>query len=170
MPLKSETIDWIFARMGVRYGALWAAKWNGIPMEAVSADWARELDGMPREALHYAMGFLPADYPPTVAQFKATCLRAPDRSLPALAAPPADPARVASVIGGLRDKLARNGPRAWAYALQEREKRGDRLTIFQRFAWREALRTAPIENVATFQMIDPECLPPAMRPSDRERA
>ena len=31
-------------------------------------------------------------------------------------------------------------PKLWAKALQEREKRGDRLTPFQKSAWREALR------------------------------
>lgn len=32
-----------------------------------------------------------------------------------------------------------NDPKLWARTLQEREKRGDRLSSFQRSAWREAL-------------------------------
>lgn len=144
MPLESKAIEWIFARMLVRYGTTWSAKWAGVDMAAVAQDWALELENIQPYALKYAMGFLPLDFPPTAGQFKAICCRAPDRTAPAITDDTkADPARVAAVVGSIKFKRMQRGPREWARDLSAREKRGDRLTMFQKFAWREALRTEP---------------------------
>ena len=37
-------------------------------------------------------------------------------------------------------------PRAWAKALRDREQAGEHLTIFQRQAWREALRVTEVKR------------------------
>ena len=121
MPVNSNTIDWIFGRMCVRYGAAWAAKWGGADLDAVRDDWREELARCSRESILYAMGYLPLDFPPTVAQFHAICLRAPSPE-PALQlpAPPADPVRVEREIAKMRARQAAS-PKAWAYRLRDRE-------------------------------------------------
>lgn len=165
MPLKSETIDWIFAKMTIRYGASWLAKWNGVPMEAVAHDWAVELERMSRDSIVYALGYLPLEYPPTVAQFKAICARAPERGLVAIADhAKADEAVVKAIVTGIKQKRLEMGPRAWAYRLEEREKLDRRsLTEFQRFAWREAMKNEPVNTVGHHTPIPERMLPPAMR-------
>lgn len=159
-------IDSLFARMLVRYGSAWVNLWEGVDMLAVKTDWATELGGLTNDALKYGVVNLPLDKPPTLGQFKALCLRSPvgvQQRL--LNEPKADPERVARIIASLRAKLAKRPPLQWAYDLQERSKRGESMTIAQEIAWREAL-TTPAADVDSklFRTIDPENLPPAMRP------
>jgi len=166
MPLKSETVDWIFARMLVRYGASWVAKWNGVPMEAVAADWAHELERVPRDSILYALGYLPLEFPPTVAQFKAICQRAPEPKVLAIRDEvKADKAKVDAIVGTLKERLAARHRLQWAHDLAAREKRGEPLTPVQAAAWREALNKVPMSNGGLYTPIDPKCLPPAMRPA-----
>ncbi len=87
--LPDSWVDSLFARLAVRYGSAWAAKWEGLDMAAVRADWASELAvfaGWP-EAIAYGLQHLPIDRPPTVTQFCALCRAAPARS-PVLAIVP----------------------------------------------------------------------------------
>lgn len=81
MPLKSETVDWIFMRMLARYGSVWIAKWTGVPMEAVKADWAEQLAGMTKDDILYGIQYLPHDFPPTSAAFRALCAKAPESGI-----------------------------------------------------------------------------------------
>jgi len=60
----------IHARLAVRYGSGWAAKWAGFDMAAVEADWAAELAGMTPEGIRKALGCLPPDFPPTSGAFR----------------------------------------------------------------------------------------------------
>lgn len=170
-PLPLPWVDSLFARMTVRYGSAWLNVWEGIAIDAVKADWASELAGVSANAISYALVNLPLDKPPTLGQFKALCIRAPVYTAPALKAPLADPQRVAEIVDGLRDKLERRKPLQWAYDLQERDKRGESLTLGQRTAWREALTTPAADTgVGKHSPIDPECLPPAMRDERTEQA
>lgn len=91
-------VEALFSRLLVRYGAAWRAKWAGVEPDAVKADWAHELRGMPGDAIRYALENLPPDHPPTVTQFRALCNRAPVAPSPKLTAPPADPVRVKQAI------------------------------------------------------------------------
>jgi hypothetical protein len=154
MPLASHTVDAIFARMTVRYGSAWFAKWDGVPIESVKADWARELEGVSRYAIVYALGFLPSDFPPTVSAFLAICRRAPDRAeaAPEIAGPKADPQRVAEILGRV-PRVAGQDPKAWARRLREREEEhggvlenGKRMTLAQRDMWRAALHWVRAES------------------------
>ena len=61
----------IHSRLSVRYGSLWRAKWEGVPMEAIEADWADQLDGMSPESIRKALESLPHDFPPTAPAFRA---------------------------------------------------------------------------------------------------
>lgn len=103
MSLPSRTIDAIFTRMLVRYGAAWLRVWDDVPMDAVKADWASELSGLSAESVRHALDNLPADRPPTVGQFRALCINRPvifeQKQLPA---PAADKERVRSMLAKAR--------------------------------------------------------------------
>lgn len=87
--LPDAWVDSLFARMAVRYGSSWSAKWEGLDMAAVRADWAAELAGFAGwpEAISYGLQYIPADRPPTVTQFRELCRGAPARR-PVLSAVP----------------------------------------------------------------------------------
>ena len=69
MPLRY--VREIHSRLSVRYGSQWRAKWDGVPMEAIEADWAQQLDGMQPDSIKKALESLPTDYPPTAPAFRA---------------------------------------------------------------------------------------------------
>lgn len=139
MPLASATVDGIFAKLHVRYGAAWAAKWNGIPIELVKADWSDELGGLSIQRLTHGLLHLP-EFPPTVQQFRLLCLSQHEPAPPAL--PPARgpiPARVAAELERLAKTQLDRPAKAWAHALKAREQAGERLTLGQKTMWRQAL-------------------------------
>ncbi len=164
--LESAWVDRIHARLLVRYGSSWVAKYPGIPEALVRRDWAEELGGIRPDQIKHALEHLPHEFPPGVTQFRDLCLRAPDPMAPRLSAPKADPARVTAALKRLGTIAKATSPLQWAYRLQERERQGHALTAGQREAWRAALRDGMDESVSggTFSTIDPEKLPPAMRP------
>ena len=139
MSLDSRWIDAIHTRLMVRYGAKWLNMWAGIDPEMVKADWAEQLSGISADGIKFAMENLPSDSPPNAAQFLTICIRRPSQYV-ALPAPDvkADPERVAQAMEKAKT-VQRTIPRAWAYALQEREQRGGRLTKAQRDMWRAAI-------------------------------
>ena len=165
MALPDSWVDKIHARLLVRYGGAWRMMWEGIDMAAVREDWAEELAGFVSapEALAWGLDHLPSDRPPTVQQFAAICNWLPTPAPLALEAPAADPARLAAVL----QTLKRPDPRPageWADKLRQRDAALERLTPFQRAAWRDALRVIPVEESAgNFTPIPADGLPPAMR-------
>lgn len=167
--LDPLALEWIFGRLAVRYGDRWRAKWEGMPMDAVKADWATQLAHCRRESLMYAMEHLPVDFPPTVGQFLESTRRAPAPGQPRISDDVTryeDPQRMRQFMTKLADGIRNKTPLAWAYALQEREKRGDDLSTMQQAAWRWALdrRQTVGDAMTSFGSIDPACLPPGMRP------
>lgn len=108
--LPGSWIDSLFARLAVRYGSAWAAKWEGLDMAAVRADWAAELAGYVNrpEAIKHALIHLPVDRPPNVAQFVLLCRGVPDAPLPRLPMPaPTDEAKAAvrSLLQQARERI-----------------------------------------------------------------
>jgi len=138
MSLPDSWIEELFARLAVRYGSAWIRLWEGIDPGAVRADWAEELDGLSRPSIAHGLRHLPPDRPPTVGQFLALCLRAPDRP-PALPAPKGDPAIGTEVLASISRAIDKRHDKEWAEHLREREQAGDKMTAFSRFAWRKAL-------------------------------
>jgi hypothetical protein len=80
MSLPSAWVDRVHARLLVRYGAAWIRKWEGVPMEAVKADWAETLGGLGREAILHALDHLPVDGPPNALQFRDLCRVGPQKT------------------------------------------------------------------------------------------
>lgn len=68
--LSLRFVKEIHSRLAVRYGSAWRAKWEGLPMEAIEADWAEVLDGMQPPQIKAALANLPIEFPPTAAQFR----------------------------------------------------------------------------------------------------
>lgn len=139
MSLDSRWVDAIHAKLLVRYGSLWLNLWAGVSPELVKADWSEELApyGSHPEAIKHALEHLPADKPPTVAQFKALCRNSPEMAPPALPAPKVDPAVSQAIKKAYEPKSI--PAKEWAHRLRRREQQLERLTICQRAMWRAAL-------------------------------
>lgn len=149
-PASSTTIqlvvDEVFARCTMRYGRDFLARWAGLKLSAVKADWCRVLEGLEREdrrhALDFALNNLPPE-PPRADQFKALASRAPEpRDTLLLNAPPPNPEAVATAmakcaaIGKSQGDLLSHHRQHMA-----REIAGERIPMAQRDFWRVALRS-----------------------------
>lgn len=137
--LPNAWVEEIFSRLSVRYGSTWLALWNGLDMGAVKADWAEVLSGYAQApgAIKHGLSHLPTDRPPTASQFAALCRNAPRYAPVSLPAPVVDHAISAAVKAAHHPKIG-TAAKAWAHALRKREQAGERLTSFQRTAWRDA--------------------------------
>ena len=101
MAMSLRYVKEIHSRLSVRYGSLWRAKWDGVPMEAIEADWVEQLDGMQPESIKKALASLPPDYPPTAPTFRALgAIRHEAAALQAIDYTP-DPAIAAAALGAM---------------------------------------------------------------------
>lgn len=103
MALPLSLVDMIHARLAVRYGSAWMAKWSGIDPRLVKADWANELDGMDDAAIQRAMQSLPDEFPPTASAFRAL---GEDKGMPRPELlPPALPAPLSPNLASMAAKV-----------------------------------------------------------------
>lgn len=146
-PLPSAWIDRIFSKLSARFGRDFLARWEGLDLDVVKADWAEEMAGMQSrpDAIKYALDNI-GSKPPTVADFKALCNRAPVYGLLRLEAPPANPDVIEKAIQLARQAFAdRSGDHlATLRELAESDRRdgtykGQRVTQAQRQTYRQAL-------------------------------
>lgn len=100
MSLPATWVDRIFERLTLVYGHQFLGRWSGLDLDAVKADWGRELSAYQQapQALSYALDNLPAGEPPNVLQFRALCSRRPVEA-PKLPAP--DAAGLKRIAGAL---------------------------------------------------------------------
>lgn len=146
MSLPAPWVDRLFEKLTLVYGREFLARWDGVPIADVKADWAHELAGFERhpQSIAHALQHLPPDRPPTVLQFRAMCRAAPDSTRPQLPPPkalPADWERVKAELAKVRESLTNNrqDPKDWARRILARQAAGERpSSISVRFA-REAL-------------------------------
>jgi len=165
MPLPLRYVDEIHARLAIRYGSAWTAKWSGLDERLIKADWSEQLDNMAPESIRKALDFLPDDFPPTATAFrKLGAIRTESVTAPALPAPdPVGMKRVAgemarlvhsqrSIVQGAADCFAR---------LRQLEREG-RLSPAQRdFLRRANFKAAPVSG--DFSAIEEELLPEGMQ-------
>ncbi len=144
-PLPSAWVDRIFAKLTVAYGAEFLRRWEGLDMAVVKAEWGVELGGVSGEAIAHALQHLPQDRSPTVMAFRALARSAPLPSAAALPAPASNPEVMREALRGVRTAPDIDA-RRWARGLRAREAAGDRLTRYQRAAWREALPVSSTET------------------------
>ena len=100
MSLPAKWIEKIFHKLTVAYGRDFLGRWEGIPLDAVKADWADCLAGFEANpgAISYALDHLPDSKPPTAQDFRTICCRAPEAAVPRLEAPKPSPERVSEAF------------------------------------------------------------------------
>lgn len=132
-------VDSLFSRLHIRYGDAWSRKWDGIPADALKADWhdqlARVVVRNP-SAVTYALEHLPADFPPNSEQFLKLCLQQPV-GYKALPAPVTKPN--AAFAGDVRQRIRDAKPQTrlspgeeCAQRLEAKIARGEKLSYQQR--------------------------------------
>ena len=109
MSLPSAWVDALFAKLTLRYGAAFLAQWPDADPAALKTDWADVMAGFAEHphAIRYALENLP-EKPMNAVAFRLLARRAPAKEVPQLAAPPADPARVAKAIETARVEATRD--------------------------------------------------------------
>jgi hypothetical protein len=146
MSLPAQWVEKIFAKLTLTYGRDFLGRYEGVEMPDLLADWGYELAAYARcpEAISYALENLPAGRPPNVQDFKALASRAPLPLPRALAAPRADPARLAEELAklqSLRNGLAGEAVanKSWARRLLARADAGDSVSRLGKQLARQAL-------------------------------
>jgi len=137
-------IDSLFNELASLYGARFLNQWPASMVDSVKAAWTRELREWLEnpEAIQYALDNLPSDHVPMALEIRDLCRRyaRPSVQLPAPPMSDEERARAVAVLKGFQ----RPGPtdaRDWARVLRRREMAGERLTLYQRDAWRVALNS-----------------------------
>lgn len=140
----SDVIDAIFAKLAVRYGAVWLRQWDGLDMNLVKSDWGSELSGFDGnlEPLRYALRNLP-ERCPNVGQFRALANSCQLPEFKQLPAPKADERVVAEQIAkqtGLKKALAPAvDGKDWARRSLARSEAGDKIRPYTLLSARQAL-------------------------------
>ena len=69
------------------YGRHWLDMWVGIPMDAIKAEWSRQLTYVPIEAVRLAIEHVEKSnkFPPTLPEFRGLCEQFKPRRTPTLA-------------------------------------------------------------------------------------
>lgn len=125
---SSHWVDALFARLFARYGDAWLRKWDGVPPQAMKADWSAMLQPFQDRhpgALDYAIDNLP-QWPPNSDEFARICRNAPSQHR-ALEAPKGkrDPAKLQELLTGAAKAVTGHNPRAYLLErLEAREKAG----------------------------------------------
>lgn len=143
MPMPSEWIDRLFARLAVRYGAAFLAQWPDTDIAIIKADWAEVLDGFDGDSIAYGLRYLSSDKPPTAGKFRDICRLAPVVELRGLPPPPADPERVQRALTAAKVTAAasRISPaQECINGIEARVAAGNRLTPGQRHVVAHCLR------------------------------
>ncbi|WP_066336036.1 hypothetical protein [Azohydromonas lata] len=131
MSPRAEFVDVLFDRLSLRYGCAFLARWKGLDLQAVKADWARELASYAErpEAIEHALALLDPNEPPTAACLRDLCSTVP---APAFRAKP-EP-KQAQRAAEIRHKYLRPVPprtgreRAWAADMVQRANAGERVS------------------------------------------
>lgn len=148
----------IFAKLTVRYGRAFVARWEGIDERLVRRDWAEQLAGFERRAdcLAYGLDNLPPERPPTVGQFRELCNAKPEeRQVLRLDAPRCPiPPSLAEALQRIKEpqevQSVYAGPKGWARRLRDRDRAGERLSPIQRRLWRDALEERSVGSAARY--------------------
>lgn len=129
----SDVIDAIFAKLAVRYGAVWLRQWDGLDMALVKSDWANELSGFANNLgpLRYALRNLP-ERCPNVSQFRALANSCPPPAFVRLPAPKASERvvaeQIAKQVGLMRAIAPKTDGKDWARTLIARHEAGEKVS------------------------------------------
>ena len=108
-PTIVELVDMVFTKLNLIYGRDFSSRWEGIDTQDVKNDWCHELGGFERRpmAIAYALQNLPATKPPTVLEFRAIVLRAPEIIAARIERPPVNQEIMRAAIAKAREALTR---------------------------------------------------------------
>ncbi|WP_418122273.1 hypothetical protein [Variovorax sp. 160MFSha2.1] len=130
MSLPADWVEYVFAKLQLRYGRDFSMRWEGLDLSVVKADWAHELDGFDAHPalIEHALKHLP-ERPPTVIEFRRIARSGPDIQPDQLrleAPLPASRATRDRLIAAIRPALKpqQRDPRQWARDLIERHESG----------------------------------------------
>lgn len=170
MSLPAAWVDRIFERLTLVYGHQFLGRWSGLDLDAVKADWGRELSAYQQspQALAYALDNLPAGEPPNVLQFRALCARRPVDA-PKLSAP--DPAGIKRIASAIAAGMPREVPltqraKECLDNLRAKVKAGAASPAQRDFLRRAEAGlglTESAEDIGDFQPVPREVWPDAMR-------
>ena len=121
----------IHSRLAVRYGSAWRAKWAEVPIEALEADWAEQLDGMQPASIRKALESLPHDFPPTAPAFRVLGILRDESSVVPLLAVTPDPAAAKAALASMR-VVGKPTPAEYMARMWARKDSGEKLTAGQR--------------------------------------
>jgi hypothetical protein len=138
------SMDSLFETLGAVYGGRFTHQWPVEALPTVKAAWNRELLPFVENpaAIQYAVDNLPADHIPNVLEIRDMCRRFVNPSRSPRFKPLSEEEQQHAL--GILGSIQRPGPqdaRAWARRLRARELAGERLTRYQRSAWREAINS-----------------------------
>lgn len=86
-PIPHAVIVQIFGQLTLAYGQPFLARWDGVDMGTVHADWRYKLAGLTPEQIAWGLDHLKAGRPPEAMAFREWCEAMPDPA-PAVALPP----------------------------------------------------------------------------------
>jgi hypothetical protein len=144
MSLPASWVDRIFTRLTLVFGRDFMARYDGLEIDDVKAEWGEDLAGFQQapDAIRYALENIPSDKPPTSLQFRDLCRRAPQYAPKALPAPPPDPT-LAQELRRAFKPVTGMGDRSWAAKLRARvDAKETRPTQYQVDALAEMERRA----------------------------
>lgn len=144
--LPAEWVDRIFTKLILTYGSDFTARWQGIDLGEVKAQWGHELAHYVSdpEAIGWALQRLPADRPPTVLQFRELCRQAPRKpdAVPELPPSTVDQdavRRAKEQARKLADVSHCQDPKAWAKRIVARADAGECINPYSLDSARVAL-------------------------------
>lgn len=133
MSLPADWVDYVFSKLTLVYGRDFLSRWEGLDIDVVKADWAKELDGYDRHPalLEHAFTHLP-ERPPTVIEFRRIAKAGPDIQPEQMRLgndrTPASAEFIAAEVKRLQPLLRTlpRDPRQWARDLVARHESGRR--------------------------------------------
>lgn len=139
MPLRTDLLDWVFDHLTLTYGRMFLARYDGLPVDDIRANWAEELgalNGWP-EAIRFALSNLPPDRAPTVLEFRNLALRAPrpnnaprlPGSKPKTANHPAVAHHMQAAVRAVKDGQPKGDPLKWARDVVAKHEAGKPVTV-----------------------------------------
>jgi hypothetical protein len=145
MSLSTKTIDRLFERLTLAYGAQFMAQYDGMPVADVKTDWCQWLsafgDRLP--AIGWALENLP-ERPTNAVAFRNLCRSAPAPATVLLPEPAPNPERMRAELEKLAPLLAakRDEPpdgRAWARRILAADSAGEKVNRTSLMFARQAL-------------------------------
>lgn len=124
MSLQLAVIERLFERLIASYGNEFLSRYQGLDVNKTKAAWSYELSSYANrlESIGWALENLP-ERAPNVFEFRNLCAKAPEKAVPRIERPAADPQIVALIAKKLAASAPVVGRLDWAKRILENQKR-----------------------------------------------